>query len=94
MTEFVTTLVLRFKKIGSDDETKYCTVFCPQKQKQLLMKMTLMVYLNQAVVQFINNTQISRIRFYSIIDSVIVILLIFQSRITQVVAVMSNYQNS
>ena len=49
--KFVTTLVLVFKKIESDDKTKYGTFFHSQKQKELLMKAKLMMYLNQYILQ-------------------------------------------
>ena len=45
------TLVLVFKKIGSDDKAKY------NHWKQLLMKVTLMMYLNQ-YYSYIKNTKI------------------------------------
>ena len=49
--KFVVTLVL-FKKIEIYDETKYDTFdsHSKAKQKQLLMKVTLMMYLNQSIV--------------------------------------------
>ena len=49
--KFVATSVLVFKKIGTDDKTKY------NDWKQLLMKVTLMMYLNQ-YYSYIKNTKI------------------------------------
>ena len=48
--KLVTTLVLEFKKIESDDKIKYDTFIQNQKQNQLLMKVTLMMYLNQSIL--------------------------------------------
>ena len=44
--KFVTTCVLEFKKIEIDDKAKYGK----KRQEQLLMKMTLMIYLNQSII--------------------------------------------
>ena len=49
--KFVTTLVLVFKKIESDEKTKHDTFIQSQKQKQLPMKVILMMYLNQSILQ-------------------------------------------
>ena len=46
--KFVTILVSVFKQIESDDKTKYNTCYLHSK-KQLLMKMTLMAYLNKSI---------------------------------------------
>ena len=59
----MTTLVLEFKKIELDDKIKYAQFIQTQKQKQLLIKVTLMMYLNQSILQSIlyyKNTKISR----------------------------------
>ena len=47
----MTTSVLVFKKIESDDKTKHDSFFQTQKQKQLRMKVVLMMYLNQFILQ-------------------------------------------
>ena len=49
-SKFVTTLVLEFKKIQSDDKTLYSKFYSNSKQKQLLMKVTLMMYSNESIV--------------------------------------------
>ena len=43
----MTTLVLEFKKTENDDETRKETFIQTQKQKQLLMKVVLMIHFNQ-----------------------------------------------
>ena len=48
--KFVTTLAIVFKKIESDDKTKQGLFIQHQKQKQLLKKVTLMMYLNQSIL--------------------------------------------
>ena len=50
MFKLVTTLVLEFKKMESDDKTIYSTFYSNSKQKQFLMKVTLMTYLNQCIL--------------------------------------------
>ena len=50
MFKLVTTLVLEFKKMKSDDKTIYSTFYSNSKQKQFLMKVTLMMYLNQCIL--------------------------------------------
>ena len=50
MFKLVTTLVLEFKKMESDDKTIYSTFYSNSKQKQFLMKVTLMMYLNQCIL--------------------------------------------
>ena len=47
--KFVTTLVLVFKKIESDDKEEFDKA---QKPKQLSMKVTLMMCLNQSILQW------------------------------------------
>ena len=44
------TLVLVLNEIESDDK-KMTLLICTQKQKQLLVKVTLMMFLNQSVLQ-------------------------------------------
>ena len=46
---FVTTVLLVLKKIESEDKTKYDTFY--SCFKQILMKLTLMTYLNQSILQ-------------------------------------------
>ena len=48
---FVVTLVFLLKKIESDDKTKYDTFYSHPKEKQLLIKVTFMMYLNQSKLQ-------------------------------------------
>ena len=50
--KFETKLVLEFKKIEGDDLTRFNTFHSISKQKQLLMKAILMMYLNQSIVRF------------------------------------------
>ena len=59
--KFVATLVLEFKKKNNETMiTENIALFIrTQKQKQLLMKVTLMIYLNQPI----KHTTISRKRF-------------------------------
>ena len=47
--KFETTLILEFEKIESNDKTKYNTFIGTQNHKQLLMKVTLIMYLNQSI---------------------------------------------
>ena len=52
--KFVTTLAIEFKKIESDDPTKYINfnsklLNLTQKQKRFLMMVILMAYLNQSI---------------------------------------------
>ena len=49
--KFVTTLVLVLKKIESEDKTKYDTFIHTQKQKQLLIKVTLMTNLSRSILK-------------------------------------------
>ena len=50
--KFVTILFLEFKKIESDDESKNAAFFMWNwKQKQLLMKMGLIMYSNQFILR-------------------------------------------
>ena len=50
--KFMTTLVLEFRKIKSDDETKYSIFYLNSKAKvKLLMKVILMMYLNQFILR-------------------------------------------
>ena len=46
----MTRIVLVLIKIETDDKTKYDTFFYTQKQKQLLMKVTLMMHFNQSAL--------------------------------------------
>ena len=48
--KFAKTLVLEFEKIENDNKTLYNTFIRIQKQKQLLIKMTLVINLNQSIV--------------------------------------------
>ena len=78
----MTTLVLEFTKIESVHKTKYVTPFIEtQMKKQLLMKVILMMYLNQSIIplyqtykqflgQNIYNTFLGQVSGW-IIDSVI-----------------------
>ena len=61
---FVTTLILEFKnkKIENDDETKL-TTYSNSKQKQLLMKEMLVIYLNQFILQLYPTYKISLLCF-------------------------------
>ena len=49
--KFVAKLVLEFIKIGSDDETKYSTIYSNLKAETAIMKMRLMMHLNQFILQ-------------------------------------------
>ena len=49
--KFVTALVLEFKKIENDNKTNLTLFIHIQNQKELLMKLTLMMYLNQSILQ-------------------------------------------
>ena len=51
------TLVYDFKKIKNDDET------LETNQKQLLMKVTLMMYLNQSIVLLVQVVRFRRFRW-------------------------------
>ena len=46
----MTTLAIVFKKIESDDKTKQGPFIHSQKQKHLLKKVILMMYLNQSIL--------------------------------------------
>ena len=61
--KFVTTLVLELKKIESDDKTKYDIFYSNSKQKQLLMKVTFVTYLNQSILSYIKHAKIYRKNF-------------------------------
>ena len=52
--EFVTTLVLVFKEIAKQSMTLFVQT---QKEKLLSMKVTLMVYLNQSILQLYQTYQ-------------------------------------
>ena len=52
----MTTSVSLFKKIESEHKTKYDTFFHTQMQKQLSMKITFMMYLNQSILEFYHQT--------------------------------------
>ena len=45
------TRVLEFKKIESDDETKYSTFYSSSKAETIIMRVILIMYLNQSIVQ-------------------------------------------
>ena len=47
----MTTLVLESKKIEIDEKQNMTLFIHTQKQKQLLMKVTLMMYLNQSILR-------------------------------------------
>ena len=66
--KFVTTSILKFKKIENNVETKFIIFILTQKQKQLLMKVILMIYLNQFVLQLS--------KYKNILEKVLVGLLI------------------
>ena len=48
--KFLATLVLVFKKKGSEHKRKYDNFFHTQKQKQLSMKATVIICLNQSIL--------------------------------------------
>ena len=48
--KFVTTIVLVLKTIKSEDKTKYGTFYSDSKAKQLLLKVTLMMYFNESII--------------------------------------------
>ena len=48
----MTTLILMLKKIERADKKNMTHLIHTQKQKQLLMNVTLMVCLNQSILQF------------------------------------------
>ena len=61
-----------FIKIESDDKTKYDTFFQSQNQKQLSMKVTVMIYLKQSILQLYETHKISLVKGSSwIVDSVL-----------------------
>ena len=49
--KFVTTLVLVFKKIESEDKTKHDNFIKAEKLNQLSMKVTLMMFFSQSILQ-------------------------------------------
>ena len=49
--KFLTTLVLVFKKIESEDKTSITVFIYTQKQKQVPMKVTLIMCFNQSILQ-------------------------------------------
>ena len=49
--KFVTRLVLEFRTIESNDEAKYSIFYLNSKTKIILMKVILMMYLNQFILQ-------------------------------------------
>ena len=49
--KFMITLVLEFKKIESDDETKYSTFYSSSKAETIIMRVILIMHLNQSIVQ-------------------------------------------
>ena len=51
ITTFVTTLVLVFKKIESDDKTKYDTSFSLSKVETIINESAIDMYLNQSILQ-------------------------------------------
>ena len=66
-----------------------------QKQKQLLMKATLMTYLNQSILRLYQTYKnILEMVQTEIADSMILTLLIIQSTIHELLAVISNFQKS
>ena len=71
MFKLVTILVLEFKKMESDDKTIYSTFYSNSKRKQFLMKVTLMMYLNQCILPLCQTTKSLGQVLGSIIDSVI-----------------------
>ena len=48
---FVTTLVLLFKKIQSEDKTKYDNFYSSSKAEVIIMKVTLMMCFNRSILQ-------------------------------------------
>ena len=67
-----------------------------QKQKQLLMKVTLMMYLNQSTLllyKAYKNLQ-DKVQVGLLTQSQIIIILIFESIIPQLIVVISNYQKN
>ena len=61
--KFVTTLVLVFKKVESKDKRKYDNFYSTQKQKYLSIKITLMMYFNQSLLQLWKTYEIFIKRF-------------------------------
>ena len=49
--KFMTTLVVEFKKIESDDATKYTTFYSNSEAKTIINVVTLMMYLNQSILR-------------------------------------------
>ena len=47
---FVTKLFLEFKKIESDDETKYSTFYSSSKIEKITMRVILMMFLNSTII--------------------------------------------
>ena len=48
--KLVTAVVLVYKKTESDDKKNMTPFIRSQKQKQILVKVTLMIYLNQSIL--------------------------------------------
>ena len=74
--KFVTTLALVFKKIESEDKTKYDTFYSNSKAEILSIKVTLMMCLNQSILQLYQTYK--NLQDGLLIESLI-ILLVFQS---------------
>ena len=49
--KFLTTLVLLFKKVESEDKTKYDTFCSSSKAETISMKVTLMMCFNQSIIK-------------------------------------------
>ena len=47
----MTTMIIEFKKIESDDATKYTTFYSNSKAKTVINVVTLMIYLNQSILR-------------------------------------------
>ena len=93
--KFVTTLVLEFNKIGSDDKTKYDTLYSNSKADTVINESNI-----DNVFESINTTSTSSIQkslgkgsAWNIFKSEIMIL-IFQSTTLWLVAVIPNYQRN
>ena len=64
------TLVLEFKKIESNEERNIAPFICPQRFKQLLMRVTLMIYSNQSIVRLYqtNKNHLERVQVVLLIQ--------------------------
>ena len=89
----LTTLVLEFKKIEDDVKTNYSIfLIWTQKQRQLSMKVMLIIYLNQFMLRLYHTQKNlwEKVQVELLIQ-LSVLLLIFQSAIPYLAVVISNY---